>query len=229
MKKISLLRNLAEYPLFTFNDFIRITKTSPGYAKNRIYRLRKEGLVFKIERGKYTLHDDPMVFSTYIVLPSYISYWTALRYYDLTEQLPREIMIATSRVKKDIVFQGVRISFTKTGDVWGYKKHRYMDSDIFMAEKEKAVIDCMTARNIPLDEVVKAVKSRELDSERLINYALKTRNKAVAKRLGYLLEKQGLSAEKLQENIDKNYTFLDWGFKRKGDKDKRWRVIVNRR
>jgi len=229
MKKIELLRELQKYPLFTFNDFVRITKDKLSYAKNRIYRLKREGLVFGIERGKYTVHDDPMIFSTYIVLPSYISYWTALRYYNLTEQLPREIMIATSRIKSDIVFQGTRISFTKTKDVWGYEKERYMDFDIFVAEKEKAVIDCMTAKNAPFDEVTKAVERGDLDMKKLIAYALKTGNMTIAKRLGYLLEELGIDAKDLQENIDRNYVPLDWSFAKNGEKNRKWRIIDNRK
>lgn len=227
MKTIELLAELRKQPLFTINDLARLLKKDENYIKLVAYRLEKRGLVKRVERGKYTVHDDPMIFASFIAAPSYISFWTALRFYNMTEQLPSGVMIASARFKKEILFGNQRITFTKTSNFWGYAKMRYRDFDIFIAEKEKAIIDCMLAKNVPFDEAAKAILDGEYDYEKLIEYTQKTENSSLAKRIGYLIEKRRLDASRLMDIVDNNYISLDWSGGEKGIKDARWKVIVN--
>ncbi len=227
--KIQLLKKLEEYPLFTINEFVRIAGKSPEYARTMIYRLRKERLLYQVEKGKYSVHDDPLVFSSYIIIPSYISFWTALRFHNLTEQLPKNIMLASPKSKNEIKFQGTKIAFFKTNHFWGYKKERYRNFEIFVAEKEKAIIDCMLLKNTPFDEVAKAVAKKELDSKKMAEYAIKAKNISLMKRLGYIMEYFGLDAEPLVRYLDNNYISLDWNAPKEGEKNKNWKIILNRR
>jgi len=230
IEKIELLKDLGNYPLFTFNDFVRIMGVSIEYARTMLYRMKKEGLVFYIERGKYTIHDDPLIFASYISVPSYISFWTALRFYNLTEQLPIEIMLAVPEYRKPIKFMDIPITFTKISEFWGYKKVRYGKFDIFMAEKEKCIIDSLLVKKIPLDEIFNILQTGELNNKRLIEFAMKTKNKSVMKRLGYMIESCGVDASRLQEKInsDRNYILLDWNFPKKGKRNTKWKLIINR-
>ncbi len=229
MKKIALIKTLEEYPLFTFNEFVRITGKSSEYARTYLYRLKKEGLIFRIEKGKYTVHDDPLIFSSHIAVPSYISFWTAIRFYGFTEQLPKDIMLAAPKPKEAITFHGTKIRFFKTKHVWGYKKERYGNFDIFVAEKEKCIIDSMLLKNTPFDEIAKTIKTKDFDEKKLAEYALKTKNKSLIKRLGYMMEIFGLSAETLSKHPDNNYISLDWSGTKKGAKNMKWKIIENRR
>lgn len=228
IKKINIIKILAEQPLFMLNDFVRMTGKSSAYARTYIYRLKKEGLVFQIERGKHTVFDDPMIFSSHIILPSYISFWTAFRFYNFTEQLPTDMMIASPKSKRAIEFQKTGIRFFKTKHMWGYKKQRYRDFDIFVAEKEKCIIDSLLLKNTPFDEVVKAIGTKEFDTNKLAEYAIKTKNKSLLKRLGYMMEIFGLKADKLATQLDNNYILLDWSGKKKGERNKKWKIIVNK-
>ena len=79
MKAIRLLKILEEYPVFTLNDMAKIVEKNPSYIKTLAYRLRKQNLIHKIERNKYSVHDDALVFASHIYAPSYISLWSALR------------------------------------------------------------------------------------------------------------------------------------------------------
>ncbi len=227
--KIGLLKRLEEYPLFTMNEFVRITGKSPEYSRTMIYRMKKEKLLYHIEKGKYTVHEDPLVFSSHIVIPSYISFWSALRFHNLTEQLPKDMMIASPKPKNAINFQGTRIRFFKTKHLWGYKKERYAGFEIFVAEKEKCIIDCLLLKNAPFDEVAKAVAKKELDEKKLAEYAIRTKNITLMKRLGYMMEYFGLGAESLAKHLDNNFIPLDWNAPKKGEKNKKWKIIVNRR
>lgn len=228
MRTIELLKILQSYPLFTENDVAKIIDKSPGYIKNLLYRIRKQKLIYKIERGKYSVHSDVFVFASSIYIPSYVSLWSALRYYNLTEQMPKTVFVMVPKSRKSLKFQNTQIEFVKTKNFFGFRKTRYIDFDIFMAEPEKAVIDSLLSGKVPFDEIIKAIKSRQLDVEKLINYAIKAKNKALIKRLGYILEDNVLKCEKLRKHIDNNYALLDLMSGKKGKKNKKWRIINNR-
>lgn len=227
MKTVELLEELRKKPLFTINDLARLLRKGGQYVRLVAYRLKKRGLVKRIERGKYTVHDDPVIFASFIVTPSYISFWTALRIYNMTEQLPSGVMVAATKPKKDVEFGSQKITFTKISEFWGYKKMRYGSFDIFIAEPEKAVVDSMIAKNVPFDEAAKSILEGEYDHERLIEYAIKTGTSSLAKRVGYILEKRNVNANRLLGMADRNYIPLDWSIAVKGRKDPRWKVIVN--
>lgn len=227
MNAIHLLKALESYPLFTINEFIRITRSSAKYARNHLYRLMKARLIFQIQNGKYTVHTDPMIYASYITIPSYISFWTAIRHYSLTEQLPNDIMVASARPKKQLISQGIKIKFYKLKEMWGYKKERYAGVDIFIAEKEKAIVDAMLLKNMSFDETAKAISSKEIDANKLIEYSTKAGSKSAMKRIGWLLEHYGFNADALPGKIDNNYIALDWDMAKRGKKDKKWKIIIN--
>ncbi|MBI2632189.1 hypothetical protein HYW75_04245 [Candidatus Pacearchaeota archaeon] len=228
MNTIELLKKIGKYKIFTFNEFVRLTGRSCSYCRLYLHRLKKKKLIFSIERGKYTLFDDSIVFSSLITVPSYITSLTAFRIYNFTEQLPNNIMIAVPKSRKKINFYGTDISFFKIHDFWGYNKLNYRGSNIFIAEKEKSIIDALLIKRISFDEIFKAVKTKDYDVDLLKRYAIKTKNKSLIKRLGYLLEINGLNADELIYLIDNNYIPLDFNIKRrKGEKNKKWRLLIN--
>lgn len=229
MKKIELLKMIEKYPLLTFNEFIRITGSDIDYARTYLSRLEKEKLITRIEKGKYTTHDDPLIFSSHIIVPSYISFWTALRYYNLTEQLPVNVMIASAMPKKTITINGTRIQFHKISHLWGYKKETYRGHEIFIAEKEKSIIDSLMLGNVPFDEIAKAVRTKEFDEKILIEYTLRTKNKSLMKRIGFMTEYFGMDAGQLTPHLDNNYISLDPKEKNTGKNSKKWKIIINRR
>lgn len=229
MNTIELLKILREYPLFTLNDIAKVINKEPDYVKTLIYRLRKRDLVYRIERNKYTIHSDVFIFASYIYYPSYISLWTALRYYNLTEQLPRKIYVMTPRSKKYVKLKDVSIEFIKTKHFFGFKKERYMDFDIFVAELEKVVIDSLLTKKVPLDEIIRAIKVGQLDKNKIVEYAIKIKNKALIKRLGFILEESSFNCEKLKKFVDNNYVVLDFSLRKEGKKNKKWKIIDNRR
>ena len=229
MKTIELLKILQDYPLFTENDLAKILDKSPEYIKTLLYRLRKQRLIYRIERGKYSIYEDILVFASYIYMPSYISLWTALRYYNLTEQLPRTIFVMIPKSRKSLKFKNTSIEFIKTKYFFGFRKERYSNFDIFMAEPEKALIDSLLSKKVPFDVIIKAIKTKQVNIKKLTNYAIEIKNKTLIKRLGFFLEENNLECEKLKKFIDNNYIILDFALRRKGKKNKKWRIIDNRK
>ena len=227
MKTIHLLKKLEQYPLFTENDVIKLIKKSPAYTRTLLYRLHRNAYIYRIERGKYTVHADALIFASYLATPSYISLSTALRYYNMIQQQPYSIFVMSPVPRKKVMFRGIPILFItiKSSTLFGYKKERYNDFDIFMADPEKVLIDSLRYK-LPLSDIVQALDTPEIDFGRLSDYAYRLGNTSLIKRLGYVLEKKkglsyGLAAQ------DHNYIPLDYLGKKKGKKDKKWKLIIN--
>lgn len=225
MKTVELLEKLRKLPLFTENDAAKIVNKSQKYIRTLLYRMCKSGFIKRIERGKYTPHKDPLIFLSYITTPSYIGLWTALRYYGMTGQQPFSFFVITLFPKKSINYEGIRIKFAATKHMFGYKKERYSDFDIFISDREKTIIDSLLFK-IPVQDVNVALEDKEINHEKLANYAKRTGNAALMKRLGYLLEKRKGKSYGLRP-LDSNYALLDYHGKGTGKKDAKWRVIIN--
>ena len=162
MKRISLIKRLEKYPIFTLKTVSEIIEKERNYSKLVIYRLKKYKLIYEIEKNKYTLNKDPLIIASNIIWPSYISGWSALRYYNLTEQLPQAVNVITTRARKKrkINFNNTKIIFTKIRPKYffGYKRERYDNFDIFIADKEKALIDSALLRKVSFQEISSIIK-----------------------------------------------------------------------
>lgn len=210
-----------ERPIFNLNDLERKSGLDREYLRLKLHRLVKKGNLKRVERGKYTVHEDPMIYATHIETPSFFSYWTALRYYNLTSQEPTHLHVVTRKNRKDIG----KITFHSTRRIFGYRRRKYRDFQVFIADKERLLLDCLSKSIVPVEELEELVK--EVDSETVTEYTKKFENKALCKRVGYVLEKFGKEIEELQKLIDHNYTPLDLTKPREGGKNSRWKVVVN--
>ncbi len=220
-----LLEYFKRFPVFTLNQFSLKTGHAKTYAKVFLHRLVKKGLVYRIERGKYTVYDTPLIIASHIVQPSYLTLWTALSFYGLTTQLPRDIFVACKSQKKAVIFQDTRIRFISAKPD-GFTKVLYQGVQIFIAEKEKLLVDILNTGLVPSSELEELVS--EIDMQKMVTYLLKIGNKSLMKRVGFLLEQYGRRAPELLKKIDANYVPLLQTMKRKGKKDKTWKIIDNR-
>lgn len=218
--------------VFSINDITRIIRKSKEYSWLVLHRLNKKDLITKIEKNKYALKEtnDYIIFSN-IVYPSYISFLTALSYYNLTTQIPKQIQIVSLKSKKEIRFNGYVLKFIKfkSDKFFGYKREKLSNGFVFIAEPEKAIIDSLCLpKYCSIDEIYNALLSYNgLNIEKLIKYALKMKNIVVLKRLGFLLEKKGIDIhDKIKKKINKKYDSLS-GENRKGALNKKWKLIVN--
>lgn len=233
LETLQVLKRLETYPTFNVATVASLIDKDPAYAKVYLNRLKKRGLVWKLQRNVYTIHQDPFIIASRITWPSYISLWAALRYHDLTEQLPNEISVLTTSAKSSrtisvgntrIVFERIRPTY-----FFGFSKVRVGDFEVFIAEPEKAVIDAVLLKRISVSEIYSILKDnlKVMSAERLRDYILRTQNKALAKRFGWMLESLGYEVGKLEEMVYKAIIPLDYARPSSGTKDARWGVIVN--
>lgn len=232
-KTINILKELEKYPVFDNKTVRTAIKKDANYTKLFVHRLKNEGLIKEIERDLYTLQDDILVIASHIVWPCYLSLWTALRYHNLTEQLPQTLFVATTKQKRKVLnIQNTEIKFItiKPKYFFGYKKEQHNNFNIFIAEPEKALIDAVLLRRISITEIFDIIRNHvnEIDAKKIVDYILKVDNKAVTKRLGYILSASGKDIyKKLQILIDNKYIPLDIMLPKKGKKNKKWKIIEN--
>ena len=233
MDVIKLVRSMQK-TVFSLNEFARILKKPKNYSSIVLGRLKRKGLIRKIERNRYALEDtsDNVIFSN-LIYPSYLSFLTAFSYYSLTTQIPKKIHIVSLKSKKELKLDNYILRFIKFKPerMFGYKREKTLKGFVFVAEIEKAIIDSLfLPKYCPVDETYHALSEslKIIDIDKLINYAIRMKNKVILKRIGYLLEKQNIDIyNKIGKKLNNKYDFLDIHLK-KGEKNKKWKLVVNR-
>jgi predicted transcriptional regulator of viral defense system len=240
---IQILKSIAkEGQVFSFGQLYRKTHIKKETLSVILSRLEDHGFIERIEKGKYliipldsekgsyTLHE--FVIGSYLIEPSAISYWSALHYYGLTEQIPRTIFLQTTARKKKsrlnvfgLDYQIVRI---KTEKFYGLRKEWIEEVPVSITDKEKTIIDCLDKPQYSggIIEVTKALKTGLLNQKKLNEYAIKIDNLSVVRRLGYLCDKLGLQLA-LPPIKSKKYLLLDPTMPSKGPVNPKWRLIIN--
>lgn len=238
---------------FTINEAVAFW-SSPKMAWKKLSRLEQKGWIARIERGKYivipleagtkrTWSEDPYLIAKTLVKPAVIAYWSAIRYWDWTEQLPNIILIQTTRRKKKsrrkvfgVPYEIVTITERK---FFGYTRQWRNEIDFLVTDKEKTLIDCAdyVRRSGALEELIKAVLAgaKEISWEKLGKYIDQFPNGAVKKRLGFLFE--ALATElpqtaknllnKWQSELTAGISPLVPGGRKTGKISTRWRILIN--
>lgn len=103
---------------------------------------------------------------------------------------------------------------------------------ITIAEKEKAIIDSLLFPKYAggIKEITKCLKNslNEINIDKLIDYAIKVKSKAILRRMGFILENlTGKKLERLRKKIGKGYELLDPSLKRKNNLNHRWLLDIN--
>ncbi len=182
------LRNVG-FVLFTVNNVCQILSISKTKAYNLIKALKKKGVIKKWGEHFSFSDADDFVIGSLIHFPSYLSLWSALQYYGLSDQMPKKIFLITTKYRKPIGnFVYVTVASHR---YFGYTKI----GNITIAEKEKAIVDALYFPRYcgGIDEVYKSIKNgwKDIDKKKLVFYAHQMRSKIVMKRVQYILEHCG--------------------------------------
>lgn len=240
-KSSRLLSELAENnrTIFTIDNAVKILKEKKSSVTKLLHDLVRNKWLFRLGRGKYLIlpleagvkpefTEHEFVIASQLIKSGYVSYWSALNYYGLTEQVSKTVFIATTRRKRSLNLLGIKFKFItlKENKFFGFKKTLINNHPVNLAEKEKVIVDCLDLpRNCGgIIEVIKAIDSaqEELDFKKLEDYAKRMKNHAVINRLGYILELLGLKTNLLPS---KHYVLLDPIIKKKKNYDAKWRII----
>lgn len=148
MRYVEIKNQLRGKLYFTPEELAEYTGLKPESAKVLCSRYAKKGIFIKLKKGFYILQDrwenlsneDFFKIANILQVPSYISFMTALSFYELTTQVQRDYFESVS-LKRSLTLniEGIRFNFYKI------KKEYYFGffrkGDFFIASKEKAFID----------------------------------------------------------------------------------------
>jgi len=240
--RINLLEELAKRKIFTIDDAKEISGIDKNILKVILLRLERRGWIERIEKGKYMIIPlgskkgeytlNEFLIGSLLVQPCIISYWSALNYHGFTEQIPSTVFIqTTSRKKKqEIEIFGVKYKIIRVNreKIFGIEKTWIEEEQITITDKEKTIIDCFDKPKYcgGIIEVAKALKTRDYNPNKLVNYAEKIGNSGVIRRLGYLNDLFSLQMD-ISSIKTRNYLLLDPAMPKKGETNAKWRLIIN--
>jgi len=216
--------------VFSFSDLAKILGKGEKYAKVYVNRLTKKGLL-RLERDKYTtVGANPFLVASNLVFPSYVSFISAYSYHNLTTQLPRTLYVVALRQRKGLVYDNTSIRFVRFNKdrFFGFRRETLENKFLFVAEVEKAIVDGLyLPRYCTVAETLFALKDAKLDVEKLLAFTERMRSLALVKRLGFLLEVAGLDVPERWRLSLKNYTLLNPTLPQRGERNERWKLIIN--
>ena len=229
-----------------------------AYLGESLYHLRRNNWIVSLRRGLYGLsptvpgvavaHEFEIAMA--LVGPAAISHWSALHYHGLTEQIPRDVFVLTTkgtwvpRLRKDM--QGQNGGGYPVGDTTyrfvQIRPNRYFGTEkVWVGEARvsvtgfgadvarRAVHPPSTAATLLRCSTPSVQRWTVLNTERIAEYAVRL-GVTTAKRLGWVLETQGVAGPEIDELATlpaKGYRPLDPTGPRKGPCNGRWMVQEN--
>ncbi len=169
------LKYFSSFPAFTANDarrFLLKNGSTYGYYLVFMHDMVKNGRVLAIGRGRYTLHDDPMM-AGFAFSPFYYGLETALTHYRLWDYMTPISIVTTNRVRKSnitILGRNVTVRKLQKDKFFGYSMIRYKE-DVYipMADIEKTLIDSVYF-HVRFDKKVYSSIADRIDRKKLVRY-----------------------------------------------------------
>lgn len=184
------------------------------------------------ETGEYTEHE--FVIASHLADPMYISYWTALNYHGLTEQVPVTVFAATTDQVPDREIHGVSYTFVTltTAKFFGYDSVAIDAQQVNVASVEKTLVDCADHPEHcgGIGELAKGVAAADLDQPTLTEYLQRLGNGAAIKRIVYLadlLDVELAQRDELVAAFTSGYSKLDPTRGDEGRYASDYRLLVN--
>ena len=142
------------------------------------------------------MDQEALVIATRLVTPSAIAYWSALRFWNFTEQVPRTIFVQSPQRKfrATITIDGVRyqiVSIRRPG-FFGVVQRTVNEQPVQVTDREKTILDAADRPDLcgGVWQLAQTLRGHwmALDWSRLDAYLARFASGALYKRLGYLVE-----------------------------------------
>ena len=259
-RESDFLTSLYEMGKRTFNlrTASKASGLSGQLLQNFLYRLVKKGILIRLDSGLYNIIPfelgksreylgNPYVVAREIVFNKaksesedyYISHASAMEIHQMVTQ-PQLVVYTTvtKQIKKHPIILGTEFRFVtaKKDHHFGFEKHWVEKSEMVLVSNiEKTIIDGLKLPEYcgGITEVAKGLwmKKNDIDTEKLVDYALKIDKGIIFRRLGYLLEIYQMADEnllqKLQKKISKKCLLLDPTLIDEGEYNSKWKLRLN--
>ena len=237
--------------VFSNADVEEITGLGPKSARNFVASLVHRGVVTRLKPGLFILVPfelgrereflgNPLVLARELAGGGdyYVSHASAMEVHQMVTQPQLVTFASTPRAIRPRTVLGAEFRFVRCkadhlfgiADYWATKTERVQVSDL-----ERTVLDGLKQSEHcgGFTEVAKGfwMRREDIDSGRLVDYALRLDVGAVIRRLGFLLELFDVNApagiERLQGRLTRSYAPLDPLLPAEGKYLARWRLRLN--
>ena len=236
---------------FTLRDVEKITGLRPNLASSLLHKAANRGLVSRLKRGVFVIVPAELGSATeysgnpYLVArqlageaPYFISHASAMELHRMVTQPQLVVFASSTRRIPSRTLQGTEFRFVlvKRAQFFGTTKHWVTKQEfVDVSDLERTVIDGLRQPEYcgGVADVAKALwmRHRNMQTAKLVDYALRLRVGAVTRRLGYLLDLYGIGPQaqlkRLCDVLTETYARLDPTVPTEGPHVARWRLQLN--
>ena len=181
--------------------------TQSGYTTNVLGRLEKGGWLHRLERGTYMIvpleagperawSESALVIAPYLIQPAAVAYWSAIHYWQMTEQIPRTVFVqSTSRKhqpEKEVLGVLYRFITVVKSKFFGIVERTLDGQPIYVTNREKTLVDAADRPDLSggIAQLAQTLRTawNDLDREKLNEYLDRWPTGSPMKRIGYLVE-----------------------------------------
>jgi predicted transcriptional regulator of viral defense system len=221
-------------------------------ARERLGYLARRGWLTRARRGLYLpvpleaqvsgeWTDDPWVVASKAFAPCYIGGWSACEYWELTDQLFRDVVVITARKVRyrhtTIQKTSIRLKVLPQTKLFGTRLVWRDRSQVSVSDPSRTIVDVLDDPVLGggithvASVLTEYFKGPHRDDELLVDYAKRLGNRTVFKRLGFLIEALEIDARPVVEACfslrSKGLTQLDPSVDSPGRIVRRWSLRVN--
>jgi predicted transcriptional regulator of viral defense system len=226
--------------------------SSPHMTRKALSRLVKSGWLERIERGLYMIlpleagpegrwSEDPLIIATQMAPTGAVAYWSALRYWGMTEQIPRTtfVQIAHRRSRPRVNILGMGFQFVTVVDhkMFGIVQQMSDGLRFNITDREKTLIDACDRPDLSggILQIAQSLQVEEqIEWPKLDTYMVRMGSGAIYKRLGYLVDSLDIPVpdrdqrlKRWRERMTTGIASLEPGGSGEGKIDTSWRIFVN--
>ena len=236
---------------FTLRDVEKITGLRPNLASSLLHKAANRGLVSRLKRGVFVIVPAELGSATeysgnpYLVArqlageaPYFISHASAMELHRMVTQPQLVVFASSTRRIPSRTLQGTEFRFVlvKRAQFFGTTKHWVTKQEcVDVSDLERTVIDGLRQPEYcgGVADVAKALwmRHRDMQTAKLVDYALRLQVGAVTRRLGYLLDLYGIGPQaqlkRLHDVLTETYARLDPTLPMEGPHVARWRLQLN--
>lgn len=237
--------------ILTKNQFKKLFNFSKSVTEKTLFRLKRKGILITIKRGVYfysPLESGPAGsrINEFLIPPIffpkngyYVGYSTMYNYYGFTNQIFQTMYILNTSLQREKIIGNMRFNLVKISQkrMYGLIKIKIKNTEVIVSDREKTLVDLfyfsdpVGGLKNAFDILKDQIKEREVNIDKLIKYTVRFPNISTKKRIGFVLEKAGISGRKIEplcKILQKtSFVALYPSKSRKGKINKKWMVIEN--
>ncbi len=238
--------------LFTVRDAAEVWRISPERAGRLLRSLAAGGWLARARRGLYIpvpleaarsgdWHEDPWLIAAKLFPSGYIGGWSACETWELTDQLFREVLVYSPHrtASKTVAVDGtaIQVKLVSERKLFGLRSIWRSTTKVTVSDPTRTLIDildepsCGGGIRHVVDVVDEYFRSSHRDDALLVTYGEGFGNRAVFKRLGYIVGVLGVDAPDLLTEcagrVSRGISLLDPSIGPRGPIVTRWNLRIN--